>query len=198
MQAPLTAIFLIAEISGGYDLFLPLIIASTIAFGTTRLFEKYSIYSKRIAKTGELLTHDNDQAVLTLMKTADLVRDKYPRVRAESTLREILPVISGSAAAVFPVVDGEDRFLGLLDMDNIRKDIFRTELYDTVRVRQLMEQPRAFIREDEPMDRVMRKFEVTEAWRLPVVTGDGRYLGFISKSRMLSAYREELKLISQD
>jgi CIC family chloride channel protein len=107
-------------------------------------------------------------------------------------------VIAGRAAAVFPVVDGEDRFLGLLDMDNIRKDIFRTELYDTLRVRQLMEQPRAFIHEDEPMDSVMRKFEVTEAWRLPVVTQEGRYLGFISKSRMLSAYREELKLISQD
>ena len=198
MQAPLTAIFLIAEITGGYDLFLPLIIAATISFGTTRLFEKYSIYSKRIAKTGELLTHDNDQAVLTLMKTADLIRDKYPRVRANATLREILPVISGSSAAVFPVVDEGDRFLGLLDMDNIRKDIFRTELYDTTRVRHLMEQPRAFIYEDEPMDSVMRKFEVTEAWRLPVVTEDGRYLGFISKSRMLSAYREELKIISQD
>ena len=198
MQAPLTAIFLIAEISGGYDLFLPLIIAATISFGTTRLFEKYSIYSKRIAKTGELLTHDNDQAVLTLMKTADLIRDKYPRVRSDATLREILPVISGSAAAVFPVVDEEDHFQGLLDMDNIRKYIFQTELYDTTRVRQLMEQPRAFIYEDEAMESVMHKFERTEAWRLPVITADHRYLGFISKSRMLSAYREELKLISQD
>lgn len=198
MQAPLTAIFLIAEISGGYDLFLPLIIAATVSFGTTRLFERYSIYSKRIAKTGELLTHDNDQAVLTLMKTADLVRDKYPRVRASSTLRQILPVISGSSAAVFPVVDEKDVFQGLLDMDNIRKVIFRTDLYDTTRVRQLMEQPPAYIYEDEPMDSVMRKFEVTEAWRLPVITVDRRYLGFISKSRMLSAYREELKVISQD
>ena len=198
MQAPLTAIFLIAEISGGYDLFLPLIIASTLSFATTRLFEKYSIYSKRIAMTGELLTHDNDQAVLTLMKTTDLIRDKYPRVHADATLREILPVIAESQAAVFPVVDDQDHFRGLLDMDNIRKVIFRTDLYDTTRVFQLMEQPRAFISENEPMDSVMRKFEVTEAWRLPVVTHDMRYLGFISKSRMLSAYREELKLISQD
>ena len=198
MQAPLTAIFLIAEISGGYDLFLPLIIAATVSFGTTRLFERYSIYSKRIAKTGELLTHDNDQAVLTLMKTADLIRDKYPRVRADASLRQILPVISDSSAAVFPVVDGNDTFQGLLDMDNIRKIIFRTELYDKTRVRQLMEQPPAFLYEDEPMDSVMRKFEVTGAWRLPVITADRRYLGFISKSRMLSAYREELKLISQD
>ena len=198
MQAPLTAIFLIAEISGGYDLFLPLIIASTLSFGTTRLFEKYSIYSKRIAKKGELLTHDNDQAVLTLMKTSDLIRDKYPRVKADATLREILPVIAGGSAAVFPVVDDQDHFQGLLDMDNIRKVIFRSELYDTTHVYNLMEQPRAFIHEDEPMDSVMRKFEVTEAWRLPVITADRRYLGFISKSRMLSAYREELKLISQD
>ena len=198
MQAPLTAIFLIAEITGGYDLFLPLILASTVSFGTTRIFEKYSIYSKRIAQSGELLTHDNDQAVLTLMKTADLVRDKYPRIHADATLREILPVISSGAAAVFPVVDANDHFQGLVDMDNIRKVIFRTELYDTTRVYHLMEQPRAYIYEDEPMDSVMRKFDVTEAWRLPVVTKDHRYLGFISKSRMLSAYREELKLISQD
>ena len=198
MQAPLTAIFLIAEISGGYDLFFPLIIAATISFGTTRLFEKYSIYSKRIAKKGELLTHDNDQAVLTLMKTADLVRDKYPRVKADASLREILPVISDSAAAVFPVVDDDDRFQGLLDMDNLRQYLFRTDLYDKLRVYNLMEQPKAVIFESESMDRVMRKFDVTEAWRLPVLTADHRYRGFISKSRMLSAYREELKIISQD
>ncbi len=132
------------------------------------------------------------------MKTSDLIRDKYPRVKADATLREILPVIAGGSAAVFPVVDDRDHFQGLLDMDNIRKVIFRSELYDTTHVYNLMEQPRAFIHEDEPMDSVMRKFEVTEAWRLPVITADRRYLGFISKSRMLSAYREELKLISQD
>lgn len=198
MQAPMTAIFLIAEISGGYELFLPLIIASTISFGTTRLFERYSIYTKRIAQTGELLTHDNDQAVLTLMKTRDLVRDKYPRVSMDATLREIIPVISESSAAVFPVVGEGDKFQGFLDMDNIRQYIFKTELYDSRHVYNLMEQPLACIDPEEPMESVMRKFDTTEAWRLPVVDKDGIYKGFISKSRLLSAYRLELKSISQD
>ena len=145
-----------------------------------------------------MLTHDNDQAVLTLMKTADLVRDKYPRVKADASLREILPVISESSAAVFPVVDDDDRFHGLLDMDNLRQYLFRTDLYDKLKVYNLMEQPKAVIIVTEGMDSVMRKFDVTEAWRLPVLSPDHRYLGFISKSRMLSAYREELKIISQD
>ena len=198
MQAPMTAIFLIAEITGGYELLIPLIVTAAISYGTIRFFERYSIYTKRIAAQGALLTHDNDQAVLTLMKTADLVRDKYPRVKADATLREILPVISESAAAVFPVVDDEDRFHGLLDMDNLRQYLFRTDLYDKLKVYNLMEQPKAVIIVTEAMDSVMRKFDVTEAWRLPVLSPDRRYLGFISKSRMLSAYREELKIISQD
>lgn len=198
MQAPLTAIFLIAEITGGYDLFLPLIIASTVSFAFVRVFEKYSIYTKRIAQTGELLTHDNDQAVLTLMKTRDLVRDKYPRLKMDDTLGSILPVISESSAAVFPVVDDQGIFQGLIDMDNIRKYIFRTDLYDSWRVYNMMEDPLDFIYEDESMDSVMHKFDKTQAWRLPVVKPDKTYLGFISKSRLLTAYREELKTITQD
>ena len=198
MQAPLTAIFLIAEITGGYDLFLPLIIASTTSFGVTRLFERYSIYSKRIAQRGELLTHDNDQAVLTLMKTSDLIRDKYPRVSASATLREVLPVISDSEAQVFPVTDGNGRFEGYLDMDHIRKYFFKADLFDSLHVYDIMEQPRVVIDPDESVDSVMRKFDATGAWRIPVLDRDGMYLGFVSRSRMLSAYREELKIISQD
>jgi len=198
MQAPMTAIFLIAEISGGYALFIPLIITAAISFGTTRIFEKYSIYSKRIAHTGELLTHDSDQAVLTLMKTNDLIRDKYPRLSLESTLGDIIPVISDCSAAVFPVVDGADQFHGLVDMDNIRKYIFHTELYETLHVYNIMEQPKDIILENEPMESVMKKFEVTEAWRLTVLNTAHKYLGFISRSRLLSAYREELKQITLD
>lgn len=198
MQAPLTAIFLIAEISGGYDLFLPLILTATISYGITRLFERYSIYTKRISQTGELLTHDNDQAVLTLLKTQDLVRDKYPRINIESTLREIIPIVSRSAVAVFPVLDSEGRFQGVLDIDVVRRYMLRTDLYDKLHVRNIMDSTPAWISPDEPMETVMRKFDSTDVWRLPVLTEDRKYLGFISKSRLLMAYREELKQISQD
>lgn len=198
MQAPMTAIFLIAEISGGYDLLIPLILTATISFGLTRAVEKYSIYSKRIAKTGELLTHDNDQAVLTLLRTGDLVRDKYPRIHMDATLGELVEIISESQAQVFPVVDSTDRFQGIVEMDEIRKLMFRTDLYSTKRVFSFMEPPADFIYDDESTDVVMRKFEKTQAWRLPVITRDRKYLGFISKSRLLSAYREELRTISHE
>lgn len=198
MQAPMTAIFLIAEITGGYELFLPLIIAATISYGTTRMFEKYSIYTKRIAQTGELLTHDNDQAVLTLLRTKDLIRDKYPRISLDASLREVIPVLSGSNAAIFPVLDEEGRFQGVLDMDTVRKYMFRSDLYDKLYVRNIMEDPVDYVYEEESMDSVMKKFDKTDAWRMPVVTDDMIYLGFISKSRILMAYREELKEISQD
>ena len=198
MQAPMTAIFLIAEISGGYELLLPLIITAATSFGTMRIFERYSIYSKRIAQTGELLTHDNDQAVLTLLKTSDLVRDKYPRVSKEMTLRQVVSIISKDTSAVFAVVDSQGLFQGVVDIDYARSFIFKTDLYDSLRVKDFMQAPAAFVHEDEPMESVMRKFDATQAWRLPVITDGGRYLGFISRSRILSAYRDELKIISQD
>lgn len=198
MQAPMTAIFLIAEISGGYELFIPLIIASAISFGTTRLFEQYSIYTKRIAQSGELLTHDNDQAVLTLLKTKDLVRDKYPRVNVDMTLGDFVEVISDSDAQVFAVLDDAGHLEGLVEMDRMRKLMFKTDQYDVTLVRDFMEAPQALVYIDEKMESVMEKFDRTEAWRLPVVDQDYKYCGFVSKSRILSAYRTELKEISQD
>ena len=198
MHAPMTAIFLIAEITGGYDLFLPLIIASALSFATTRIFEKYSIYTKRIAQTGELLTHDNDQAVLTLLKTRDLVRDKYPRVNRDDTLGEFVDVISGSDAQVFVVLDSEQRLQGLVEMDRIRKLMFQTDKYQIMHVYDFMEAPQETVLIDEQMESVMAKFERSGAWRLPVVDNERKYAGFVSKSRILSAYRQELKEISQD
>ena len=197
MQAPLTAIFLIAEITGGYELFLPLIIAATISFGTTRLFEKYSIYTKRIALSGDLLTHDSDQAVLTLLKTSDLVRDKYPRIEPDASLRDLVGVISGSNAALVAVVDSKGVFQGLVNIEDIRKMLFDERKYDTLKVYNLMAQPPAYVKMDEKMESVMAKFDKTGAWRLPVVDSEKRYKGFVSRSRILTAYREELKEISR-
>lgn len=196
MQAPMTAIFLIAEISGGYGLLIPLILTSTISFGTVRIFEKYSIYTKRIAQSGDLLTHDNDQAVLALLQTRDLVRDKYPRIDVNASLGDIMKVVSESTAAVFPVLDSTGRFQGILEMDDIRKHMFNTDEYESLRVYSLMHDAPMYVNVNEKMDSVLDKFDRTEAWRLPVIDDDCKYLGFISKSRILMAYRSELREIS--
>ena len=198
MQAPMTAIFLIAEISGGYDLFIPLIITATISFGTIRIFEKYSIYTKRIAKSGELLTHDSDQAVLTLLKTSDLIEKNFSSVRIDATLGEFVQVISTAKRNIFPVVDSRRHFQGYVSLEDVRRDMFRHELYDKMHVYNYMKSSPAYVYEDEKMDSVMNKFEKTDAWNLPVVKEDRTYVGFVSKSKIFSAYRDELKVLSQD
>ena len=199
MQAPMTAIFLIAEISGGYDLFLPLILTATIAFGTTRLVEKYSIYTKRIAQRGELLTHDSDQAVLTLLKVSDVIENDFSCVRIDDTLGQLVEVISESSRNIFPVIDSKGRFQGYVSLEDIRKDMFRFKEYDTLHVFNFMRSAEEYVYEDEKMDSVMKKFETTSAWNLPVVRrADRSYLGFVSKSMIFSAYRDELKIVSQD
>ena len=198
MQAPMTAIFLIAEISGGYELFIPLIITATISFGTIRIVEKYSIYTKRIAKSGELLTHDSDQAVLTLLKISDLIETNFKTVRIDATLGEFVQVIATSRRNIFPVVDSKRHFQGYVALEDVRRDMFRHELYDKMHVYNYMKSSPAYVYEDEKMDSVMKKFEKTDAWNLPVVKQDRTYIGFVSKSKIFSAYRDELKVLSQD
>ena len=198
MQAPMTAIFLIAEITGGYDLFLPLILVATISFGTIRFFEKYSIYTKRIAQTGELLTHDSDQAVLTLLKTSDLVETDFSPVAIDATLGEFVQVVAASSRNLFPVIDSRNHFQGLVSLEDVRRDMFQTDLYEKRHVFNYMRTAPEYVYEGESMERVMQKFEKTDAWNLPVVKSDRGYIGFVSKSKIFSAYREELKELSQD
>ena len=198
MQAPLTAIFLIAEISGGYQLLVPLILTSAISFGVTRLFEKYSIYTKRIAASGELLTHEADQAVLTLLRTRTLLETDFTPVRIDATLGELVEAVSQSSRNLFPVLDSRGRLQGCVSLSDIRRDMFRTELYTTKHVYNYMHTAPEYIYPGEPMDSVMRKFEKTGAWNLPVIGEDRTYQGFLSKSKIFSAYREELKDFSQD
>ena len=198
MQAPMTAIFLIAEISGGYDLLVPLIVTSTLSYGITRMVEKYSIYTKRIAQTGELLTHDSDQAVLTLLKTSELVETDFTPVSIDASLRELVEAVSVARRDIFPVLDSKKRFQGYVSLENIRRDMFRSDLYDTNFVYNYMRSSAAYVYDDENMESVMRKFETTGAWNLPVVKKDRTYVGFVSKAKIFSAYREELKSFSQD
>ena len=198
MQAPLTAIFLIAELSGGYSLLVPLILTSAVAYGVTRIFEKYSIYTKRIAASGELLTHDSDQAVLTLLRTRDLVETDFVPVRVDASLGALVDAVEASERNIFPVLDARGRFQGYVSLSDIRTDMFHPELYDTMHVYNYMHSAPEFVLQDEPMDSVMRKFEKSGAWNLPVIGEQKEYLGFLSKSKIFSSYRDSLKDVSQD
>lgn len=198
MQAPMTAIFLIADMTGGYELLIPLILTSTISYAATRVVEPYSIYTKRIAKKGELLTHDSDQAVLTLLKTGDLIESDFKTVRIDATLGELVAVVAESKRNIFPVLDSRNHFQGFVSLEDIRRKMFKTEQYETTHVYNYMKSAPAYVYIDEKMDSVMRKFEQTEAWNLPVVEADRTYVGFVSKSKIFSAYRDQLKQVSHD
>lgn len=198
MQAPMTAIFLIADMTGGYELLIPLIITSTISYAATRMVEPYSIYTKRIAKAGELLTHDSDQAVLTLLKTNELIETDFMSIRIDSTMRELVDVVSQSKRNIFPVVDSKNHFQGYVSLEDIRSVMFNYESYDSLHVYNFMRSAPAYVYVNEKMDRVMAKFEQTEAWNLPVVAEDRTYVGFVSKSKIFSSYREQLKQVSHD
>ncbi len=198
MQAPMTAIFLIAEISGGYELLVPLTITASISFGLTRMAEQYSIYTKRIAKRGELLTHDSDKAVLTLLKTTDLVEADFHSVKIDATLGELVEVISKSSRNIFPVVDSRKHFQGYVSLEDIRRDMFKKDLYESQHVYNYMKSVPAYVYIDEGMDSVMNKFEKTGAWNLPVIDKERTYLGFVSKSKIFSAYRDQLRQVSHD
>ena len=198
MQAPMTAIFLIADMTGGYELLIPLIITATISYAATRTIEPYSIYTKRIAKAGELLTHDSDQAVLTLLKTNDLIETDFMTIRIDSTMRELVDAVAHSKRNIFPVVDSKNHFQGYVSLEDIRSVMFKYDSYDSLHVYNFMKSAPAYVYVNERMDRVMSKFEQTEAWNLPVVTEDRTYVGFVSKSKIFSSYREQLKQVSHD
>lgn len=198
MQAPMTAIFLIAEMTGGYDLLIPLILTSAISFATIRLVEQYSIYTKRIAQQGDLLTHDSDRAVLTLLKTSDLIETDFSTIGFNSNLGDLVKVIATSSRNIFPVVDHYNQFQGIVFLDDVRTIMFDQSQYEKVRIPNIMKNAPALVYYDEKMESVMNKFEVTQAWNLPVVDRNNKYLGFVSKSKIFSSYREQLQQVSHD
>lgn len=197
MHAPLMAIFLTAEMTGGYNLFLPLLIVSTLAYITIQLFLPYSIYTMRLAKAGDLLTHQKDKAVLTLMKIDKLIETEFKTVRPEMNLKEMVDVISVSTRNLFPVVDSEGYLKGVVQLDDIRNIMFRTDLYKKMHVSRFMTAAPAMIDINESMDKVMHTFDKTNAWNLPVVD-KGKYVGFVSKSKIFNSYRQVLKHFLDD
>lgn len=192
MHAPLTGVFLIAELTGGYDLFLPLMIVSIGSYITILMFEPHSIYSMRLAQKGELLTHHKDKAVLTLLSADNVIERDFQVVSPEMTLGDMVKVIARSSRNTFPVVDDRGILLGIVLLDNIRNIMFRPELYNRFHVSKFMVSAPAKIVVNTPMDQIMQIFDDTKAWNLPVVDETGRYMGFMSKSKIFNSYREVL------
>jgi len=198
MHAPLTGIFLIAELTGGYHLFMPLMIVSVISYLTIMLFEPHSLYAMRLAQKGELLTHNKDRNVLTLLKMDSVLETDFITIFPEMTLGELVKVISESKRNVFPVIDHEGHLKGILLLDEVRNIMFQPRLYKRFTVGQLLTSPPAVLRFDLPMEKVMEIFEDTGAWNLPVVDQDRRYLGFVSKSKIFNSYRHVLVHFSEE
>ncbi|MCD6200550.1 MAG: chloride channel protein [Bacteroidales bacterium] len=197
MHAPLTGIFLIAEITGGYALLIPLILTATVSYLTIVYFEPYSIYTKRLAKRGELITHDKDHAVLTLMDWRREIEKDLLTVRPDDTLGALVKTISRSRRNLFPVLGKDGSLLGVVMLDNVREIMFNRELYDKVKVRDLMVSPPRYIYITDTMETVLRKFNESGAWNLPVLDRD-KYIGVLSKSRIFAAYRRVLVQVSEE
>jgi len=198
MHAPLTGVFLIAELTGGYDLFLPLLIVSMVSYLTIMVFEPHSIYSIRLAQKGELITHHKDKAILTLMKMENVIERDFKTVHPDMDLGRMIGAISQSRRNIFPVVDDNNELLGLVLMDDIRNIMFRQELYHHYKVSRLMVAPPAKLYDTDSMEQVMEKFDETEAWNLPVVDEENKYLGFVSKSKIFNSYREMMVSFSDE
>jgi CIC family chloride channel protein len=197
IHAPLTAIFLIAEITGGYELFFPLMLASTISYGTTRTFVKNSVYTVQLAKRGELMTHHKDRNILLMMKVSELIETDFIPVRSDSTLRDLVQVITKSHRNIFPVLDEKNYLEGIVKLDDIRNIMFNQEMYDTTKIRDLMITPEWTIQTTDQMEEVARQFSASGRYNLPVLK-EGQYLGFISRARVFSSYRDMLKLFSDE
>ena len=198
MHAPLTGIFLIAELTGGYHLFMPLMVVAVISYLTIRIFEPHSLYAMRLAQKGELLTHNKDRSVLTLMKIENILETDLITLNPEMTLGELIKVIAQSHRNIFPVVDHNGKLLGILLLDEVRNIMFQPRLYDRFTVNQLMNSPQAVLTDTMPMGKVMEIFEDTGAWNLPVVNEQKKYLGFVSKSKIFNSYRHVLVHFSEE
>lgn len=196
MNAPLTSIFLIAELSSGYGLFIPLMITACISFAVNYYLDPDSIYTKKLREKGELLTHDKDQSVFVFLKLEDLMETDFLRIRENFTLGDIIHIISTAHRNIFPVIDNFGRLIGIVQLDDLRKDMFKREKYGQP-ISDYMIQPPDRILEHESIQSILPKFEDSHTWMLPVVDKQNHYLGFISKSRILNAYREQLVRIQQ-
>ncbi|MCK5776037.1 MAG: chloride channel protein [Bacteroidales bacterium] len=197
LHAPLTAIFLIAEITTGYELFVPLMITAAVSYATTRFFVDNSVYTYQLAKRGELITHDKDKAVMSLLSVTDLIEKDFRTIEPEASLGELIELVSESHRNVFPVVDEENGFHGVITLNEFRHIMFKPELYDKYKAKDLLFIPTASVDPEESMDEVAKKFTKSGYYNIPVVK-NGKYWGFVSRATVFSAYRKMLKEFSDE
>lgn len=198
IHAPMTAIFLIAETTGGHGLFMPLMITSTISYATVRIFTKNSVYTFQLAKRGELMTHDKDKQVLLLMNIQSIIEKQFITVDPKGSLRDLISAISRSNRNIFPVVDAENKLYGVIKTDHIRSMMFDSSLYDKVKIKELMTLPEFVINPNESMENVAKLFQNSSRYTIPVVEDGKYYVGFISRAKFFSAYRKLLAEYSED
>ena len=192
LHSPLTSIFLIAELTNGYELFVPLMIVAAISYGTSFFFERHSFYTKTLAERGDLIVHDKDKSVLTSIGIRQVIERDLKEIKLDGSLRDLVQAISVSERNIFPVIDELRRFQGIISLNDVRDKIFKPELYDQILIKDIMHQSEDIIDIEEAMDVIMKKFDDCNAWNLPVVD-KGVYIGFISKSKIFNSYRKRLK-----
>ncbi|HON21215.1 MAG TPA: chloride channel protein, partial [Bacteroidales bacterium] len=197
MKAPLTAIFLIAEISKGYQLFIPLIITTVIAYIVFYYFEKYSIYTKPLAEKGLLITHDKNKHALSKIDIMEIVENDFSIISPHATLKDLIVLIENSNRNVFPVVDENSVFCGVIVLDDVRKDIFHQETYSRP-IKEYIYLPKTSIHPKESMLSVVNKFKQTGYYNMPVIDKEGKYYGFVSRANAYTQYREIVEEISED
>ena len=192
MYCPLTAIFLIAEITNGYELFIPLMIVSSISFFIVKTSEPFSMETKKLASLGHIFTHQKEKNILTSISMEEMLENTYESISMDKTLADLVELIKRSEKNIFAVHDGKNRFAGIIELNDIKQKLFQPEQFKAIFIRSLMKKPAAVLREDQDMHRVMEQFDITQSWWLPVLDKDNRFAGFISKTRVFNKYREVL------
>jgi CIC family chloride channel protein len=190
MYCPLTAIFLIAEITNGYELIIPLMIVSSISFFIVKHYQPYSMETRKLAMEGQIFTHKREQNILTSIQLSDIVKDNYQSISIDSSLRDLVEVIKLSDKNIFAVEDKKNNFIGIVELNDVKKQMFNPDLFDKVSIRQIMKKAPDVIYSGESMTRVMEKFDLTHSWYLPVLTEDRKFIGFISKTKIFEQYRQ--------
>lgn len=192
MYCPLTAIFLIAEITNGYELFIPLMIVSSLSFFIVKSYEPFSMDTKKLALEGQIFTHKKEKNILTSIMLKDMLQDNYESIQPDKKLKDLIELIKKSEKNIFAVLDAKERFIGIIELNDIKQKLFQPDLFDRISIKSIMKKPAAILYQDQDMHSVMEKFDVTHSWYLPVLSKEKKFAGFISKTKLFSKYREIL------
>jgi len=192
MYCPLTAIFLIAEITNGYELFIPLMIVSSLSFFIVKSYEPFSMETKKLALEGQIFTQKKEKNILTSIVLEDMLQDSYESIQIDKKLKDLIELIKKSKKNIFAVVDSKERFTGIIELNDIKQKIFQPELFEKTSIKSIMKKPPAILYADQDMHSVMKKFDVTQSWYLPVLNKEKKFIGFISKTKLFNKYREIL------